>query len=290
MGILDCLCLLVCVAGYCVLYLITSTSTAPGTPALLGNLATSSFIPTQWLLVFRALIALSIWYVCGRLLLDKDGLTLDIAKRDKSVMRVTLVHGERFAPFTVWCWTLQGLYFTIAAYASATHCGLLSASSSSPTLISVACILYELSFSVAFLVSAVVSFVLIPATVSRGLPLDSFFKPWPLVMHNANVLFVSLEMVMNRLSFDSNHHPWVLLYACSYVLFAWFWYQKNGYFFYFFLDYTDPFAPLWYLALLLLLLLCFFAGFVVSQYVEQGSTVAMALLAATTIIVQRVRK
>jgi hypothetical protein len=288
MALLDCLCLLVCVAGYCVLSLISETSTATVLP--LEKLATSPYIPTEWLLAFRALIALSIWNVCGRLLLDKEGLTLDIAKRDKSNLRVHLKHGERFAPFTVWCWTLQGLYFTMATYGSASHLGLLSSSSTSPALTSVACILFELSFSVAFLVSAVVSFVLMPATVSRGLPLDNFFKPWPLIMHNANVVFVASEMVLNRLTFDSNHHPWVLLYAATYVLFAWGWFSSRGYFFYFFLDYAAPLAPLWYLALLVLLLACFFGGLVVSQYVEQGSAVAMALLAATTFVVQRVRK
>jgi len=202
---------------------------------------------------------------------------------NKTNKKVHLKHFERFAPFTVWCWCIQGVYFTIAACSSA---GILPAQN---FLSGVAWISFELSFSVAYLVSAVVSFVLIPATVKRGLPLDNFFRPWPLIMHNANVVFIAVEMVLNRLPFTPHHHPFVLLYACSYVLFAWFWFQRKGYFFYFFLDYASTYAVLWYLALLALLLLCFFGGVFVSSLVDQGSYTAIAALVVVTVMVQRVR-
>lgn len=73
----------------------------------------------------------------------------------------------------------------------------------------------------AYLVSVVVTFVLIPGGKQQGLPTANFFKVLPLLMHNANVVFMALELVLNRIPFCAMHFPFVLIYGSAYVIFSW---------------------------------------------------------------------
>ena len=135
-----------------------------------------------------------------------------------------------------------------------------------------------------------VSFILIPGTLRRGLGLDNFFKPLPVIMHNANVLLVAVEMALNRVPFNSAHHPYVLLFAAAYVLFAWIWFEIKHVFYYGFLDYARPLAFAWYSGLLVLLLGCFSGGAYVSTFVKAADPIALMGLAFVTWRVMRVKK
>jgi len=115
-------------------------------------------------------------------------------------------------------------------------------------------ILYEVSFSTSFLVTIVVTFVLIPATRANKLPDDVFFHPAAVSMHNLNVIFMTIETLLGRLTFFTMHFPFVIMFGILYVLFAWYWNSVKGVFYYFFLDYNRNWAILWHFGLLIMVI------------------------------------
>ena len=126
-------------------------------------------------------------------------------------------------------------------------------------------VLFEISFPVAFLVSMVVTFVLIPGCKKDNLPTKLFFQFLPLVMHNANIAYMAFEFIANQLPFVIWHIVFMLFYATAYVIFSWIWHQLRGIYYYFFLDYERPGAILWYLGLLVGISILFLAGYVCSM-------------------------
>lgn len=131
-------------------------------------------------------------------------------------------------------------------------------------------ILFEISFPVAYLVSAVVTFVLIPFVKKEGLPAKTFFLPMALLMHNANIVFMAWEFMLNELSFSYYHFIFMLFYGISYVIFSWIWYVYRGVFYYFFLDYKRKYALIWYIVLLIFITILFFIGYYLSILQFQG--------------------
>ena len=281
------LCLLLSVAVYCVWTL--GRNFDKQQQLSLALYTTSSVVPPSALLVFRVFCATIIWSLNAFLLFDSGGLKLDVQMRDGTNKKVFLKHGERFTPFTVWCWVCQGLYFGLAVLLSLSHEGYVDLKQYTPLVSSTAHILFEISFATAFLVSAVVTYVLIPATIKRKLPLDNFFMPLPKIMHNANVVFISMELILNKIDFNFSHHPYLLFYAMAYVVFAWAWFEVKGLFYYFFLDYVRPDALAWHVALLVLLLACFAAGYLASTAVHAGSVPATVALLIGTFLVIKVK-
>jgi hypothetical protein len=133
-------------------------------------------------------------------------------------------------------------------------------------------ILFEISFPVAFMVSTVVTFVLIPHAKRAKLPLDSFFVLIPLLMHNANIVFMALEIIINKIPFAVWHFPFVVLYGASYAVFSWFWKHYKGYYFYYFMDYTRERAIVWYVALLTIAAVFFLIGYASSYLMNCSPT------------------
>jgi len=282
--------LLLSVSAYCIWSL--GSDNAKEQQQSLEYYATSTFVPPMALLAFRVICALIIWSLNAFLLFDSGGLKLDVQMRDGSNKKVLLRHGERFTPFTVWCWVCQGLYFGLAVFLSLSHEGYVDLKQYTnllPHFKVAAHILFEISFSTAYLVSAVVTYVLIPATIKRKLPLDNFFMTLPKIMHNANVVFIAVELVLNKVDFKFGHHAFLLVYAMAYVVFAWGWFEVKGLFYYFFLDYVRPDALAWHVALLVLLLACFGAGYLASTAIHAGNVPATAALLIGTFLVIKVK-
>lgn len=125
-------------------------------------------------------------------------------------------------------------------------------------------VFFEISFPVAYLVSAVVTFILIPFVKKEGLPPTTFFLPMALLMHNANVLFMAWEFIFNELAFSYYHFIFMLFYGIAYVVFSWVWYAYRGIFYYFFLDYQRKYAVIWYIVLLGFITGLFFIGYYLS--------------------------
>jgi hypothetical protein len=132
-------------------------------------------------------------------------LEVTVLLKDGSRLLVKSLHFNRCTFFTVWSWILmvckhilyltsttsaeyandphscyysQGVYFLLSAYCSFTHHNdrLLPHSLYSPWLLHVTWILFEVSLPISYLVSCIVTYVLIPAAVQSKMPTSNFYK------------------------------------------------------------------------------------------------------------------
>lgn len=146
-------------------------------------------------------------------------------------------------------------------------------------------VLFEIGFPMSFVVSSMVSFVLIPFAKKAGLPTDNFYILVPLLMHNANILFMAIELVVNRVPFAIWHFPFILLYGTSYAVFSWVWNHYHGYYFYFFLDYTRPGAILWYVALMVIVAVFFLLGYGSSALMNSTESLLPSLVSVSSYVI-----
>lgn len=236
--------------------------------ALFEYVATGRFVSSQTLAYLRLLPALTVLLSCGYILLEREGLLLTIVNRDGVITPVLLKHWSRFTTFTVLCWTLQGVYFSLSSYLSFAHANSYPIS---PILVKISAALFEICFATAYLVTTVVSFVLIPASLAQATASKtSFFDFFPVLFHNGNVAFMAFELCMNRIPFNFAHFPFIVLYGQLYVLFSWTLFRRIGVFYYFFLDYEAKYAVIWQLGLLAALTLFFFLGSYLSSLLNSG--------------------
>lgn len=234
--------------------------------------------------LFRLSCGLIIWSTCLFLYFDRVGLKINVLTRGV-VHALHLKHASRFSVFTVWCWSLQGIYFFLACLCTASVPAHLGNGGSDgllfvlpKPLLNLTHVLFEVSFAVAYLVTFVVTFVLIPGTRSRNMPTDNFFSFLPLLFHNANVFFMLCEVLLNNTTIVASHFPFVVIYGSCYVVFSWIWFHYNGVFYYFFMDYDAPFAWLWFICLLLAVSCFYFLGWGISMASRTGNTAAIVAI------------
>jgi hypothetical protein len=190
------------------------------------------------------------WFAIQHIVFDNKGLKITVMDSKGELKPLSLIGLQRLTTFTVWCWVLLSSYFAIASICSTM---VLFLGTPVPVFLArAACVMYEVSFASAYIVTIVVTFVLIPAASKRNMPTHTFFDPIPVLLHNANVIFIGIETIMNRAPIFSAHFPYGQLFGLAYVAFAWYWYTKIGAFYYFFLDYNRPYAFFWYLGLFVL--------------------------------------
>ena len=211
---------------------------------------------SPYICLFRIFAALIHWVSMLYILFDRDGLKINVLMRNGSLKLLHLKHIERFTPFTVWCWSVQGFYFGIVSLLSLIriyYSSILATNiSANGYLCSFLWILFEISFTASFLVSTVVTYVLIPGMKSKGAELaDPFFQFFPLLFHNVNVILISAEAMLSNISFGFWHFPFIVIYGALYVVFAWYWFHKRGVFYYFFLDYENKYALVWHIGLMI---------------------------------------
>lgn len=181
---------------------------------------------------------------------------------------VLLRRHTRFTTFTVWCFVLLCGYFILAATCSgavlAGYAALVP-----PWLVTGTLILFEMSYPMSLLVSAVVTFVLIPVARRHQHPIGRLFRWRPLMMHSGNVLMMQLAMLSAPPPVTLAHLPYAVLFGCSYALFACYWFWRTGVFYYFFLDYRRP-AALWtYLGLLATVALLYSLSYGIAHLARQ---------------------
>jgi hypothetical protein len=248
MGLVDCFLFCAAITVFSVYYINTEDLE-------LSNITTSDVVSSRVVddsifLTLRSLFALVVLITNSYVLFDKVGLTMTLSTRAGEAVSVHIKHFERFTTFTVWSWTMIGIYFGIVSVCSAMKISSPDWTVPLP-LLQLTWVLFEVQFSVSILITVVVTYVLIPGGKARGLPVKNFFQITPLLMHNANVIFMLVESILNDIPFKMNHIPFAFLYGMMYVAFSWFWFQYKGVFYYFFLDYGRPWAVLMYTGVLL---------------------------------------
>lgn len=209
----------------------------------------SNVVSFEILLTYRMLCTLLVFSTLYVVLTDPVGLVITVPARGGGLKTVKLHGLERLSTFTVWSWTLIGIYFGISSY-----CGIMNLlgrdSEISQFYLQIAWILYELSFPISFIVTLIVTFVLIPPAVARKTHQPLFSTP-SLLMHNANIVMMTIDNLINIIPYSFSHAVFGVLYGLLYAIFAWGWYHHKGVFYYFFLDYEFKGAELWYIGLIL---------------------------------------
>lgn len=210
-------------------------------------------VPPSLLLAIRSLFALAIFAtlfarICTR---HRELLVPPLHPRSELQPCEFRMGGPAaLSTFTVQSWTLQGVYFAGAALCSAAEYGGVSSEGVSPEgetnaaawhiFARVLWICYELSFSNALLVTSAVTFYLIPAVLKSGQVPQMFFGWSQQLMHNANLAFIALELLFNRLPFVGAHFAFVVLWGVYYAFFSWYWLRRTGVCYYPFADPTLP--------------------------------------------------
>lgn len=222
------------------------------------------------LAIIRAAFAGTIWFAIFSITTDSKGFVATVFTKD-GFKEINLKYLSRITAFTVWSFILQGIYFTLGAY-------IYFAQADSARLNTLILILFEVSYPVSFLVSSVVVYVLIPTAKKKNLDASGFFRIWPCLMHNANVIFMTFEMIFNRLPINLCHLQYGVLWGIVYTIFAWVLYKYKGFYYYFFLDYNRPSAVLWYIGLTVLLSIYYLITYGMSLLLKSSSNVTINLL------------
>jgi hypothetical protein len=178
--------------------------------------------------ILRSVYAIIIWISVVEVLIDKNGLSISIPTRNGKLKVVNIKHFARFTTFTVWSWVLQGFYFTFAAYFSLSYYFAVdreSYANLNALSIKLTWVLFEISLPISFIISAIVTFILIPGAKKNNVPVNVFYTFQALLMHNANVLFMASEMMMNALTIKYSHFPFIILYGATYAVFSWIWFN-----------------------------------------------------------------
>lgn len=212
-------------------------------PSLIG-LPGEDAVSLSTLLFIRCVFLAITWATVIGAAVDKEGNMVstiyNVGSRIKGPIVIVLNCTTRFSTFTMQCWCLWTVYMT-----GATACSLLlyfgfTLESVPHVVFAALWLAYEVSFVCAFLVTSVVTFVLIPGKLATGDDANFFFHWRPLVMHNINVLIAATELLLNRMTLRWSHFPIALLWGGYYVIFSWFWLRRVGVVYYPFLDPTLP--------------------------------------------------
>jgi hypothetical protein len=224
-------------------------------------LPSHEFLPHSFLLFFRILALGTITFTNIAILFRKP-LVVTGTTRFQETRMMKLSGLSRFTTFTVWSWVVQGIYFF-----SVVSCSVLQSNPTTsqhwvlPGLRFWSWVLFEISLAVSILVSLVVTYVLYPFAVKAKVDFSLFFE-WPsLAMHNLNLVFMAVELLINSFpSVNPWHAPYGIFYGLTYVAFAWLWEFNGGVFYYFFLNYSHKRAIIFHIGLVLALYIFFFIG------------------------------
>jgi hypothetical protein len=100
------------------IYFVTTSNDLEWDKVHIKDVGTSSTITQKHLLVFRVCCAAVIWSLNLHLLTDSEGLSITLNDRTGKQKKMQLARLDRFTMFTVWCWTLEGVYFLLTSLVS----------------------------------------------------------------------------------------------------------------------------------------------------------------------------
>jgi hypothetical protein len=80
----------------------------------LRDIGESQLIGKDALFAYRVCCSIIVWSLSTYLFVDKVGLEITLKDRAGQNKLIKLVGPHRFTMFTLWCWTLEGVYFLCA--------------------------------------------------------------------------------------------------------------------------------------------------------------------------------
>ena len=201
----------------------------------LVEISTSDLVPTQYLALFRLISSVVCLLTIAVIALDPKGLTynvLDYETKRYGPQRITGT--RRLSAFTMWSFTLMGLYFGVSSMSSWSEYFGWEIGHNMTWIVPA---LLSSSIASALLVSGTVTFLLIPEANARGDNIEHYFKWDSQLMHNGNVLLIFAEAVVCGYSLTFEHVSYPIIFGCIYVLFSAFNARRSGIYFY---DFIDP--------------------------------------------------
>ena len=250
-----------CVATLCVSSLIWSTRKgALRWAATPWQAARSPVLTAGVLIAWRVAAAIGITSLTvARACRASTGVLEDLDRRGRGFRYSGI---WRFQGLTSWSWLLINAYFLLTAGLTVQP----SPSKHAASVVAGACrALMGSAFAFALLVTSVVSFVLIPSRRDRQIGLSEYFRPQALVMHNANVALMGVEVWVSGMAVQLHQLPLALLFGCLYVTYHNGWrYQRTRTLLYFFLNWTRPDATRTLVVLLALFGGCYWVGYAAS--------------------------
>mmetsp|Transcript_21036 Transcript_21036/g.46136 ORF Transcript_21036/g.46136 Transcript_21036/m.46136 type:complete len:317 (-) Transcript_21036:106-1056(-) len=211
----------------------------------------SDFVSQTVLSVFRLSAAAFCLGLNLLLLLEAEGLTFPAGYLPQSKMhslgaakKITLIGWSRLSPFTVQSWGLLGVYFLISGVASIAFSGDTAHAAQDPIAPQLAFLLFglfNLLYPVCLLVSVVTTYVLIPSAPRGSVGRNILKRPRTLIMHNANIVLCSIELLFNRQRIMWQLAGLPVLWGMYFVIFTWTWSLRRARFVHY--NFIDPTLP-----------------------------------------------
>ena len=149
----------------------------------------------------------------------------------------------------------------------------------SPFLVHAGVAVFATAFSAAVLTAVVVRYVILPALIQNGSPIDHMFLPHEQVMHNWALILLAIELGLGWMTVQAPMVSLGLTYGALYLIFSELWaLWGGGYYVYEFIDPRPRLAPYFLLGLTILCALSFVIGWFVSMIREQNPFFAVVLL------------
>ena len=183
-----------------------------------SQVAGSKYIPNILLALFRTTVAVLAIFTVVSICIDEEGsVSLPVFYDSRKRGEVVRLGAHRLVPFTVWSFIAFGLYFTIAAASS----WVLVLGGEVPSwALASAPITFATACGTALLVTAVVTFYLIPTNAAKGYDVSKYFEWYDVVMHNWNVIILGTELVLGGLDITLGMVAFPVLLGMVYVGFA----------------------------------------------------------------------
>ena len=199
------------------------------------SVSSSEILSTSGIALYRSILALVCFSTIASIILDPKGMTYNLLDYETKLYGPKRITGvTRMSAFTMWSFTLMGVYFAVASYSSwSVHFGW----EVGDWVVHIVPALFSSAIASAFLVTTTVTYMLIPEANQRGDNISHYFKWDSQLMHNGNVIFILSEMAVSDIELSLWHIPYPVIFGCFYVLFSAFNARRSGIYFY---DFIDP--------------------------------------------------
>lgn len=244
----------------------------------ISSISSSERISTPGIAIFRALVSLVCFSTIASIILDPRGMTYNLLDYEtKSYGPKWITGTTRMSAFTMWSFTLMGVYFAVSSYSSwSVYYGW----ELGEWAVWVVPALFSSSIASAFLVTVTVTYMLIPEANERGNSISHYFKWDSQLMHNGNVVFILIEMAISDISLSLWHIPYPVVFGSVYVLFSAFNARKSGIYFYDFIDPRLNGSHIIHMVLLGVMSIHFIAAVTIQRLAEVNFTAYLMILVA----------